>query len=475
MTSSKHQISFLRIVQLFTLLLFTHKTVLAKDSLATVFELARKNDPSFLSAAAQVDLSTAREQQALGSLLPQLTASGSTNKNKRSYTILDSPLPKAPSQSYGSSTWQINITQPIFHYASIVNWQQSELQKEQAMYLFSNAEQELAINIIIVWFDIMAARDNVTFSQQQLKTTKLLLEKVKRGQNQGLSSEPQYLETFAKNETANSDLISAEEDLQIKIAALEKLTGPLNDFIPPDLRQELTLPDLSTLQTSKIIDEIFSKNPSILAAQKALEAANAEINKQFSGHFPTLEIVANYSDKLQNAGDYPQQSGYKDKSAYIGLQLSVPIFTGGTQQGKVNEAIAQRDKAAYELESAKRTAAQLLKQAWHGWKSAFSKEKSNQHSINSALAAKTLAQRGIDTGLSSQIETLQAEQQYATAKKDWNKNVYDQITSYIKIKSLTGEISTTDITSLDQFFIENQSQLTRKENTSFTAGKIFYD
>jgi len=269
----------------------------------------------------------------------------------------------------------------------------------------------------------------------------------------GTHSEPQLEEAKAKSDQAVADALTAETETQLKVAALEQIVGALRGFVPPFMRDWVAIADPGMEKMEVWLERVETQHPNVLAAGKALEAASDEVRKQWAGHQPTIDIVANYGKNSQAVGGFPGQAGYDTKTGAVGLQLTLPIFSGGAQSAKVDEAIAQKEKARHDLEAARRGALLAGKQAWLGWQSARMRAVAGAQMVRSADATRELAKQGLEKGLKVELDVLQAEQNWRAALRDYRKARYEQMVSYAKLKAATGNLTQADVQTMDALFI----------------------
>lgn len=421
------------------------------QSLASLLELARNSEPTYLSAKTSVQAANARTDQMIGAMLPQVTASANTNTNIRDYETLGAAS-AVERDRYNSNSAQVNFTQPIWRYANVAGWQQAQAVADQVQHQLIGAGLELVNRLVTAWLEVLAARDGVLFTGQQATAAQRQWEIVRRGAELGAYSQPQVEEARAKHEQALSDAVTARTDGEIKQAALEQLVGPLSQLSPPFMRERAVLADVSTEKMETWLSAAETGNPSILAATKAYEAAEAEVRKQLAGHQPTLDLVLSHNRNRQAVGGFPGQAGYDTRQNAIGLQLNVPIFSGGTQSAKVDEAVAQKEKARLDIEAARRAAVFGIKQAWFGWLGAHARARAGAHAVQAAHAALAVARGGLANGLKTELDVLQAEQQLRAAQRDFRKGRYDQVTAHVKLKAIAGALSTEDVALLDLLF-----------------------
>lgn len=427
------------------------------QSLVLLLGLARTGEPNFLGAKSNVVAANARKNQAIGAMLPQLSANGSSNDNDRKYKTRGSGIPVAI-DSYNSNSSQISLNQPIVRYANVVGWRQARAVVVQAEHQLAGVEQDLFAKLVSAWFDLLAARDAVAFTGRQAEALQRQWEIIRRGGELGLYASPQVDEARTKLDQALSDTVTAESEVHIKRAQLEQLVGVLPERDLPFMRSmaDLATPTGETLTTW--LESVEAGNPSILAATQGYEAALAEVSKQRAGHFPTIDLIANYGKNSQAVGGFPGQAGYDIVQGAVGVQLNVPLFSGGTQSAKVDEALAQKEKARLDIEVARRMAVLNAKQAWFGWHGAFARSRAGAQAIKSAYSALAQARVGSENGLKTELEILQAEQQLRAGQRDFRKGRYDQVVNFVKLLAACGRLTVEDVTALDSLFVLVQDE-----------------
>lgn len=420
-------------------------------TLGEAVNLALQNDPTFLAAQANLNVSRERSAQALANLLPQLNATANTTNNRRDYTI-EAAVRTNVLEKYNSNAVQLNLTQPLWQRAKYISLTQADIIVSQADYQLAAAGQDLLVRLAQAWFDAMQARDELAFNHANVLAMQRLWEQTRRANELGVAPITDLEDARVKYDQAMADHAMTESEQGIKLAALEQIVGPLVLPILPVLPEQFTTPDLHNDTLEQWLKQAETSSPSIRAAQRALDAADEEVRKQRAGHEPTVDLVASYGKFAQGAGLSGGQNGFESQINTVGVQLNAPLYAGGGQSAKVREAGAMKEKAKHELESALRNVRSTIKQAWYTWQAGRIRQQSALQGLKRANFAIKAAESERDRGVKVELDVLQARQQSVGALRDLQKARYDMVASYLKLKAATGQLMGNDLAEMDKGF-----------------------
>jgi NodT family efflux transporter outer membrane factor (OMF) lipoprotein len=122
--------------------------------------------------------------------------------------------------------------------------------------------------------------------------------------------------------------------------AIAVLTGkPPGDFGIEPMATNYGVP----VAPAGVPSALLERNPTIAAAERSMQAANALIGLQISGYFPTVTLGASYGQQSSMLG---QLFNAANSLWSFGLSsVSLPIFNGGLTAAKVAQARATYDEA----------------------------------------------------------------------------------------------------------------------------------
>lgn len=425
-------------------------------SLNQAVQLARQSDPALLAAGSSVTASQGRVTQARSALLPQLSINVATNRNSREYVTRGGPIP-VDEDRFLSKNAQLNLNYALWRPANLYALDQAKAAVAQVSHQYAAAEQDMLLRLTQAWFDLMQARDAVLYAAGQSAANKYQWDQLSYAVQVGLASAPTLEEARYKYEQAEAEHVVAEGELEIKLAALEQIIGPQPQFRPPALSERFVAVGLQKTTLEEWLTQAEASSPLVLAAKEALDAASHEIAKQRLAHGPTVELVGNLSNNGQGAGTFPGQNGYDITQRSIGLQISIPIFSGGNTAGKVTEAVALRDKARHDLELARRNVRTAAKQAWFGWRAGEAHRAASQQALTFSTLSLQAVQAGQDKELKSALEVLQARQQHLAALRDLQRARYEIITSRFKLLASAGRLSVEEVVAMDAWLTDDSA------------------
>lgn len=418
--------------------------------LLDVFRQAQTADAVYASARAQWAAAQERIPQGRAGLLPQASISGNTLYNDRSVTFRIPGIPGSSTQ-FNSNAITLTVTQPIFRRQNMIAYDQSRTQVDQAEAQFALAAQDLILRVAQGYFDVLLAQDNVALSQAQKAAIGQQLEQAKRNFEVGTATITDTHEAQARYDLTVSQEIATQNDLELRRRSLEQIINqPAPPLAPLSTRLALKAPEPATMDTW--VDEARRTNLQVRAAEAGLRFASQNIERNRSGHYPTLDAVASYQDQAQGAGISGVQSpGFDARIRAIGLQVTIPLYQGGLVNSQVREAIANEDRARQDLENARRTAEFNVRQSYLGVTSGLAQVQALQAALVSSESQLESTRLGQQVGVRTQVDVLNAQQQLYTARRDLAQARYNYVMSLLRLKAAIGQLTEDDLVDINRW------------------------
>jgi outer membrane protein len=137
----------------------------------------------------------------------------------------------------------------------------------------------------------------------------------------------------------------------------------------------------------------------------------------------------------------------------VGIQVSMPIFSGGATQGRVNQASALKERTRSELEATKRGVLQSTRQEYLNVVSGVAQVKALEQAVKSNELALYSAKKGQEAGVRTSFDVLNAQQLLFSAKRDLAQERYRYVLSRLKLRAAAGLLAEEDVSLVQQWLV----------------------
>ncbi|HHC6613407.1 TPA: efflux RND transporter outer membrane protein VpoC [Vibrio parahaemolyticus] len=413
------------------------------DSLAEIYDLAKQNDPQLLSVAAQRDRAFEAITSSRSALLPQINLTAGYNLT-RGDTEYDSNLISDVSNDSNALTAGVNFSQELYNRASWITLDTAEKSARQADATYAAAQQGLILRVSQAYFEVLRAQDNLVFVRAEKAAVGRQLEQTKQRFEVGLSAITDVHDAQAQYDAVLADEVLAENDLINSYESLREITGQEHKNL-----NVLDTNRFSATRTNSpaetLIDEAKTKNLSLLSARISQDIARDNISLASSGHLPTLSLDGgyNYGDTSNSARDNTTDN------FNIGVNLAVPLYTGGNVTSQTKQAEFTYVAASEDLEAQYRSVVKDVRAQNNNINASIGALKAYEQSVVSARSALEATEAGFDVGTRTIVDVLDATRRLYDANKNLSDARYNYILSVLQLRQAVGTLSEQDILDVD--------------------------
>ncbi|SMC29716.1 outer membrane protein [Andreprevotia lacus DSM 23236] len=417
--------------------------------LAQSLQAAQKYDATI--AAARNTLLAGREkaEQGRALLLPKLSVDGSYAGVGTDYhpgnESPSSPAYDKNGAQYGAT---LNATQPLYRADLSASKDQLLKQSDLAELQYSAAEQDLILRVARAYFDVLEAEAKVELAVAQKQAVALQLEQARKMFEVGTATITDTNEAQAQYDAIVANEIQYNNDLAVRRAAYTELTSlDAQGLLPanPDLPTQPPQPNVldEWLQTAQ------ERNTSLLAQKLNLDIAKREIDKYRLASSPTLDLVASYGAQWRNSGISSSGGNDRTNSGSIGLQLSIPLFTGGARSSQLREAVAKDDAQRDTVEATRRGVVQQTRQAFLGVQSGAAQVNALRQSLKSSQSTLESTKLGREVGVRTTVDVLNAQQSYFLTRYNLISARYEYLYSRLQLAAAVGTLGENDLAQIN--------------------------
>ncbi len=417
------------------------------QSLVDLYASARTYDAAFQSAKSQYDATLARAEQSRALILPSANLGLAASRINEQHDPTSLP---GYDRTFSNDSISINASQPLYRPANWAAYQQGQRQLELAQIQLNAATQDLIVRVSQAYFDVLAAKDSLTFIKTQKAAVTEQLASARRNFEVGTATITDTREAQARHDLVLAQEIAAENELRVKTLALDQLVGKSNTR-PTPLAQPLTLPALVPNDVAAWVKQGETSSPGIMQAQIALDVAQLETQKAQAGHKPTLDLTAQLvnSNNLRGFG-----LGEEVQQAAIGINFNLPLFAGFATQNRIKETLALQDKAASDLEATRRNVEQATRTAYLGIVSGLGQVGALEAAEASSQSALDANKLGYQVGVRINIDVLNAQSQLYDTKAKLAKARYDVLVAGLKLRQANGTLTAGDLDAINALLVK---------------------
>jgi outer membrane protein/protease secretion system outer membrane protein len=402
------------------------------------YRLALAKSPGWLAARAQADAERTEKPMALAQMLPSLSWSMSRFNNDLESSNLNFLGKKVISESeYVSENKTWTLRQPLFRPQLYFGYRQAEATVAAAEARLDLSEQDIVVKVSGAYFETLMAQDQLNFITAQLAANQGQMKAARRSFEKGLGTRTDIDEAQARVDLSTAQKMEAEQALLEKRHQLEALINTPVDTLATVRPEVLPLQVLEPLELATWIENATSANPELKLLSANIEAAQREVSKQRASHLPTVDLVAQRVD-AQSDNPTSANSGYINSQ--WGMQINVPLFSGGYYLATTDRALASLEKVRQQFENARQDVAVRVRREFQAVAQGVLKIKAYEQAEQSASRLIYSTRKGIQAGTRTQIDLLNAEQQLMNARRDLAQARYVFIMARMRLQALIGGI-----------------------------------
>jgi outer membrane protein len=409
--------------------------------LLQAFAAAQRHDAQLNTARLQLASVRERLPQARAALRPAVGAATSANVGR-----IDNDLTTTRSFDYLSGG--INFSYPLYRPGSSAIVDQTEISVQLAQAQLAQAEQDLVSRVADAYFDVLSAQDAIEVADAQRRAIAEQFEAAKRNFEVGTATITDQQEAQARLDLNAAQLAAARNELTIASAALAQLTGlppsPLNT-----LKLQAPLPAAQPNDIEAWAARAREANYAVQQAELGTAIAKLDIDRARYAKHPVIDLVSQATLIKGQTSMSVNTAAERNTTVTAGIQLSVPLYSGGGLQARERETVAALQAAESDLENARRNSDQGARQAFLGLKSSSEQARALEAAVASSRLALESNLLGYQVGVRINVDVLNAQQQVFSTLRDLARARYDVLLNELRLKSVAGSLTGADVAAVN--------------------------
>ena len=414
--------------------------------LLSVYSKAKESDPIYKQKKLELKEEKYSVSRARANVfLPKVAISASKKKVGQDIS-LQSGFGSGGNTNFVTTQYRVTLNQSIFDATKLLNLTQAKKRAKKKEISYSNSGQELIFRVIEGYLKVLSAENNLTFTESEAQSLKSQLQRINQRFEVGLVALTDVQEAKAGFDRANAERLKAENELDLAIDNLRKITGTRYANLKK-IDIDIPLIEPNPANVEKWVENAMKGNLRIAEARIDELIQRDQLRKSRARYTPKLEIVGSHGNTEQGG-----RFGASDvDNTDIGFQLNIPIFHGGDAYFESKKEATNYSVKKTITENQMRTVENETREAFLGVKTQIELVRAFKQSVKSMQLSLDSIKAGYEVGTRTTIDIIDAESKLSESKRNFYEAIYGYILNIIKLQHQVGTLSFKDIEYLNQW------------------------
>ena len=422
---------------------------------------ALKNNIQIKQSELNLDLADANKDQSLAGMLPSLN--GGANHNYYFGRSVDPTTYQFTTNEIRSSNFSLTSSLSIFEGFQLQNaLKQSKLNYLSAQKDLEKIRNDISLNVVTFYLQILYNRDLVQQAQEQKEASKAQRDKLKEMESLGAASRGNLLDMEAQLASDELRLVNAQAQYDQAILSLAQLLEleSVKDFSVDTLSFPAPLVDISSLNVSTIYEAALKTQPEIKSSEYKVESARKGLSIARGATYPRLSLSGSISSAYSSNGqrvtnlaldttligftqslepvytlDYVptfQKTSFNDQldenlSKSVGFNLVIPLFNGLQTRTGIRRAKIFLHQAQLNDETTRKSLFKSVQQAVNDAAAANNRFSAALKSSDALTQSYDFSKQKFDLGMLNSYDFLISKNNFEKSQADLLQAKYDLI------------------------------------------------
>lgn len=409
-------------------------------TLEDFFLAAMDFSPSLKIAEERMNIGEARRRAATGQLLPQVNATANLSDNRQRQV--------QGLSTYRGERYALQLRQVLFNWAAFKERSAAKLAEDQIEAEYFEQLAVLLTDIAEKYFTVLQAKDALRFNQSELEAVELQLEQVQSMYDRQMIQvtdlyevRARLAEVRAEQELLSSEVILAEEMLR---AATGLSVGPLHELAD--------VPELPAIegQVDSWVTQARQNSHLVRAYELAVDIADQRLSQQRSTYMPNVSLVV--QQQRSDLG-YDNVASPRTDTGYVAIDVTVPLFAGGSNRASVREATSQRSIASNELRQTQLDISEQTRLTYLTLQSLERRIRAAEQVLESRQLSAVAQRRGFELGTVTAVDVLQSTRDAFMAARDLQAYRYQYLNTSLALRHFAGTLTADDLLAISETLV----------------------
>ncbi len=408
-------------------------------------QIALSENPTIKIAELEIERYDYVRKTTMGSLLPQISASGDYTRTLKNQSMAEGFTLGA--NQYNTFSASADVTLALYVPAVYRTLKMNTMEAEAAVEAARSSRIDLVTEVKQSFYNILLAEKSLFVMTSAYDTAKQTVDETQLKFNNGVASEYELLTAQVQLSSIEPTVIQLRNSIGIAKDLLKMYLS-----IPEDINIEVTgeLDDMKdvVLDNFRTMNNDLSENSTLksLEIQSDILAQSKRVYN--AARLPTLAAWGSYTYTGNNMGSFSftgeestssSNSYYWQGPAYAGLSLSIPIFSGLSNTYRSKQITNQIEQLELQRTYTKQSLSVSVNSAISDLITAREQMFAQQTTVEQATKAYSISNTRYKAGAGTILELNSAQLSLTQAELNLSQAIYDLLVARSEYDKIIGK------------------------------------
>ena len=433
-----------------------------------VYDQALINDPQIREAEATRRADREVRPQAIGALLPQLAGNAGKNRQWSDGTgfsqqpVLNPQTGQVTVLTTGTGgeginttkTWGLQARQSVFSWANWMNLRMANHEVAQAEADYMVAMQSLGQRVAQQYFAVLQANDTLKAAEGAREAVQRQLDQSERRFEVGLIAITDVQDARSARDEAAAAVIASKRALASAEEQLRATIGEKPDSLN-EPAENMPLVSPNPASEDEWVKLAMEQNLSLVSSRLAADIARDQVNGSYNNFLPQVDLTAGrtFTDLDGNnvSNGLALGSGRETYGKSVSLQITMPLFTSGTNLSRTRQSQYRWIAAKERLERTSRNTERTARDAYLGVTSEMARVQALKQGLESSQTAMAATEAGYEVGTRTSVDVLDQRRRLIQAQTNYSSAKYSYLNNIIALRLAAGDLDRSVIEEINRW------------------------
>ena len=337
-----------------------------------------------------------------------------------------------------AATATLNLRQALFNGSAFAGIKAAGILRKMSNEAYRNSEASVIADIKMSYYDTLISRDQLKLIEQSIARWEKSRKDTRAMFRQGVAADIDTLKAYLSVENLRPDLIQAENRVATTMTKLKNAIGiPLDSTIVLSGKLELssaTYPqDIATAY-----QEALEARPDLSQLSLQVKAEGEKVSAARAEHYPVISAFGQLESQTAFNDNIKTADSRWPVSTAVGLEVSLPIFTGFRTSSQVEQAKISQMQTRTRVEDLKANIRAEVEVRLLNFRESQKRIEVQSKTISVAERGYKISLLRFKEGIGSRLELTDAELQLNKAKTNYLQAVYDYLVAGTQLDKALG-------------------------------------